>query len=83
MIDITKKYTCNGKRVIGLAIVTHVTYADGTKYPVTYPVKGSVVIREKPRKLEFRIWSIDGLADVVWGKGHNLVVAAEEGEAND
>ena len=68
-IDITKKYTCGGKRVVALQIVTH--NACGQK--VTYPVKGSVVVREKPLKLEYRIWSIDGIADVVWGKGDNLV----------
>jgi hypothetical protein len=73
MIDLAKKYTCNGKRVIGLEIKLTTTYADGTEHPVTYPVKGSVVIREKPLRLEYRIWSIDGIADVVWNKGHNLI----------
>lgn len=67
-IDTSKKYTCNGKRVICLSIVTH--NSAGEK--VTYPVKGSVVVREKPLKLEYRIWSIDGEADVVWHKGYNL-----------
>jgi len=73
MIDVTKKYTCNGKPVIGLQIVTH----NSAGREVTYPVKGSVLVREKPRKLEYRIWSIDGIADVVWGKGHNLVEVKE------
>ena len=73
MIDPSKKYTCNGKRVIGLEIKLTVTYADGTEHPVTYPVKGSVVMREKPLRLDYRIWSIDGKADVIWNKGHNLI----------
>jgi hypothetical protein len=73
MIDLSKKYTCGGKRVIGLKIELNVTFADGTEHPVTYPVKGSVVVREKPLRLAYRIWSIEGKADVVWGKGHNLV----------
>jgi len=73
MIDLSKKYTCGGKRVINLKIELNVTYADGTEHPVTYPVKGSVVVREKPFRCEYRIWSIDGKADVVWGKGNNLI----------
>lgn len=68
-VDITKKYTCGGKRVVGLQIVTH----NSCGQQVTYPVKGSVVVREKPLKMEYRIWSLDGVADVVWGKGDNLV----------
>jgi hypothetical protein len=68
-IDITKKYTCGGKRVVDLQIVTH----NSCGQQVTYPVKGSVVVREKPLKLEYRIWSMDGIADVVWGKGDNLI----------
>lgn len=67
-IDPAKKYTCGGKPVIGLEIVLH----NSQGIEVTYPVKGSVVIKEKPLKLEYRIWSLDGRADVVWGKGENL-----------
>lgn len=69
MIDVTKRYTCGGKRVINLQIVTHNSCGER----VTYPVKGSVVVREKPLKLDYRIWSLDGEADVVWHKGENLV----------
>lgn len=67
-IDVSKTYTCGGKQVLGLQIVLY--NSAGAK--VTYPVKGSVVVREKPFKTEYRIWSIDGIADVVWGKGDNL-----------
>lgn len=67
-IDVTKQYRCGGKRVVNLTIERH--NACGNE--VTYPVKGSVVVREKPLKLEYRIWSIDGVADVVWNRGHNL-----------
>lgn len=73
-IDVTKNHTCGGKRVVGLQLVTH----NSCGQPVTYPVKGSVVIREKPLKLEYRIWSIDGIADVVWGKGNNLKEESKE-----
>lgn len=67
-IDVTKTYTCGGKRVIGLQIVMR----NSAGNEVTYPVKGSVVVREKPLKLDYRIWSIEGKADVVWGKGDDL-----------
>jgi len=69
MIDLTKTYTCGGKRVLGLQIVRY----NSAGNEVTYPVKGSVVICEKPFKTEYRIWSIDGIADVVWVKGSNLI----------
>ena len=78
MIDVSKRYTCGGKRVINLTIKLTVTYADGTEHPVTYPVKGSVVICEKPLRLEYRIWSSEGKADVVWNKGHDLIEEKEE-----
>lgn len=67
-IDPSKTYTCGGRRVIGLKIELH----NNIGREVTYPVKGSVVIKEKPLKLEYRTWSLDGRADVVWGKGDNL-----------
>ena len=73
MLDLTKEYTCNGKRVIGLEYKPLVICANGTVINVTYPVKGCIVIREKPRKLVYQIWSEDGIADIVWGRGHNLV----------
>lgn len=63
-IDINKEYTCNGKRVIGLQIVLKNSCGD----MVTYPVKGSVVLREKPLKMGYSIWSIKGEKDVVWPK---------------
>lgn len=68
-IDPNKEYTCGGRRVIGLCIVRQNELGN----EVTYPVKGSVVVREKPLKLAYRIWSIHGEADVVWGKGDNLI----------
>lgn len=73
MIDVNKKYKCGGKTVIGLKIVERNMCGN----LVTYPVKGSVVTCEKPFKTELRIWSIDGIADVVWGKGKNLELVEE------
>ena len=72
-IDINKKYTCGGKPVIGLEIVMQ----NSAGNTVTYPVKGSIVVREKPLKLEYAAWSIDGQFDVVWGKGDNLIEIKE------
>lgn len=68
-IDVNKSYICDGKRVIGLYIKLHNDVGD----EVTYPVKGSIVVRENPIKLQYALWSLDGRADVVWGKGYNLV----------
>jgi hypothetical protein len=42
--------------------VTHVQYVpyNSAGRKVTFPIKGSVVVREKPLKLKFCIWTIDG-----------------------
>ena len=63
-IDLDKTYTTReGKKVEGLQIVLHNSCGN----EVTYPVKGTIVIKEKPkRKTEYRIWSLDGKADVVF-----------------
>ena len=64
-IDITKKYiTRSGKRVVGLSCVPRNSCGE----LVTYPIKGSIVIKEKPLKLEYCIWSDEGVTDVVFGK---------------
>ena len=68
-IDPTKQYTCGGKPVVDL----HVVLKNDAGREVTYPVKGLVVLRERPLKREYRTWSLDGRADVVWGDGDNLV----------
>lgn len=63
MLDITRPlHTKSGKRVIGLKIKEH--NCVGNK--VTYPLKGSIVIREKPLKLEYCIWTLDGIYDIVF-----------------
>lgn len=69
MINIEKKYrTKSGKRVVGLQYTPK--NSNGAK--VTYPIKGSIVVREKPIKLEFCIWSEDGIYDIVWGNKEEL-----------
>jgi len=70
-IDPTKKYTCGGHRVINL----HIKLQNSSGQEVTYPVKGTVVLREKPWKTEYRIWSLNGKSDIVFGKGDDLVEA--------
>lgn len=63
MLDITKSIqTKDGKRVIGLKIVEK----NGSGQKVTYPLKGSIVVREKPLKLEYCIWTLDGIYDIVF-----------------
>lgn len=73
-IDITKEYkTRDGKRVINLARVDF----NSAGHRVTYPIKGTIIVREKPRKTEYAIWSDEGVSDVVWGnhKHRDLVPA--------
>ena len=72
MIELTKQYkTKDGCRVELHEIVLKNSYGK----EVTYPVKGTIVLREKPRKTEYMIWSLDGIIDVVWGNNshHDLV----------
>ena len=62
MVDITKQYvTRTGKRVINLLYVPFNSVGNR----VTYPIKGSVVEREKPLKLRYQVWSVEGNADVL------------------
>jgi|APSaa5957512622_1039677.scaffolds.fasta_scaffold268593_1 hypothetical protein len=71
-IVLSKQYkTRNGCRVIGLDIKLKNSCGE----MVTYPVKGTIILREKPRKTEYMIWSINGVVDVVWGNHseHDLV----------
>lgn len=35
---------------------------------VTFPYKGTIVLREKPLKTEYCIWTEDGKVDPIWGK---------------
>lgn len=63
-IDPDKQYyTREGYQVINLHIVMENSVGD----EVTYPVKGTVVVRTKPYKTEYHIWSLDGRRDVVFG----------------
>jgi hypothetical protein len=74
MIDFTKEYkTKSGKRVIGLYNIPY--NSAGEK--VTYPIKGSIVLSEKPFRTKYQIWSEDGKVDVVFGKNssEDLVLA--------
>lgn len=64
MLDITKPIqTVKGQRVIGLTIKEH----NGVGNKVTYPLKGSIVVKEKPLQLEYCIWTLDGIYDIVFG----------------
>lgn len=69
MIDVRKTYrTRSGLRVVGLEYKP--LNSIGAK--VTYPISGSIVMREKPLKFEYMIWSEDGLFDVVRGRNSGL-----------
>jgi len=65
MINISKPViTKKGQRVIGLCCVPMNSCGE----MVTYPIKGSIIVKEKPLKLEYCIWSDKGEYDVVWHK---------------
>lgn len=75
-IDIQKKYkTRDGHVVEDLNIVTH--NKAGRK--VTYPVKGTLVLKDKPRKTEYEIWTEYGKYDAVWGD-HKWDLVEDKGE---
>lgn len=60
-IDVDRPYrTRDGKMVINLNRVLH----NSTGNEVTFPVKGTVVVREKPLRTEFHVWTLDGRADL-------------------
>ena len=61
-IDLSKEYkTVSGKRVILSQIVLY----NSLDEEVTFPVKGSVVVSEKPFKTKFSIWTLDGRWDTI------------------
>jgi len=61
-IDPSKTYrTRSGKRVEHLHIVMHNECGN----EVTFPVKGTVVVREAPLRTEFHIWTLDGKGGVL------------------
>ena len=70
MIDITKRYvTREGHEVIGLKYVP--LNSSGIK--VTFPIKGSVVIKGK-RNAIFRIWKEDGSESIFGESKWDLIL---------
>ena len=61
-VKMDKHYkTINGRTVIILEIRTH----NSAGKEVTYPVKGTIILQDKPLKTRYEIWSINGFIDVV------------------
>lgn len=61
MLDLTKQYrTRTGKRVIALQY----NPKNWVGNPTTFPIKGSIVVREKPLKLRYQIWCENGKAQI-------------------
>lgn len=76
MIDLTKKYrTASGKRVINLKRVPY--NSAGRK--VTFSIKGSIILREKPLRVGYQIWTDEGICDPVHNamSSLNLVEVSE------
>lgn len=68
-IDVSKEYkTKNGKRVVCLERKSR----NDLGYLVTYPIKGCVVVRERPFKTEYCIWSEKGERSVGEKNGLDL-----------
>lgn len=68
-------YTRDGHRVEYIQIVME----NSVGAEVTYPVKGTVVLRDSPRKTEYHIWSLEGKRDIVWGNhSHGDLVLESE-----
>jgi hypothetical protein len=73
-IDISKPLkTRSGKRVINVFRITHNDKGE----EVTYPLKGTIVLSEKPMKVTYHIWSNEGFSDIVFRnmKDKDLVYA--------
>jgi hypothetical protein len=63
--------TRSGKRLIRL----NLTCWNSAGSLVTYPVKASVVLKEKPLKLGYMIWSIEGKRNVMQESEDDLVLS--------
>lgn len=62
-IDIRKPLkTRSGKRVINVVRKTYNDIGD----EVTYPLKGTIILGEKPLKTTYHIWSNEGISDIVF-----------------
>jgi len=59
--------TRSGKRVVNMSIKLHNDNGD----EFTFPIKGTVVVREKPLKCEYHIWTLDGRHDVMKDLGED------------
>mgnify|MGYP000868657266 FL=1 len=69
-IDPSKRYrTRKGQVVINLQIVLHNSCGN----EVTFPVKGTVVVRTKPLKTQYCIWTLDGRHQLFQESGLDLI----------
>jgi len=66
--------TVSGKRVIYL--VYEAIGSAGNK--VTFPIKGTIVVREKPWKTEYQIWTPGGKARPIGDHPDDLRVVPKE-----
>jgi hypothetical protein len=69
MIDINKPVqTKSGKRVINLQYVP----LNSAGNEVTFPIKGTIVLREKPYKTTFNVWTKNGINEPVWNSNSDF-----------
>lgn len=68
--DTSKTYrTRSGHRVVLHEVVPR----NSCGALVTFPVKGTIVLSEKPRRTRFNIWTIDGRAEAVGESKFDIV----------
>jgi hypothetical protein len=60
--------TRDGKTVIGLQYKPR---NDAGKI-ATFPIKGSIVVREKPRLMKYNIWTMEGKSELSGDDGYDL-----------
>ncbi len=76
-IDPAKEYqTKSGFRVIDLSI--QLENSNGSE--VTFPVKGSIVTKEKPLQVTYHIWTLDGRSSVMAASQKDLVLVKPSGD---
>ena len=69
-INLSDNYvTREGKRVINLHCVLH----NSLGREVTFPIKGTVILKEKPYRTTYTIWTLEGRHGLFGKSKHDLV----------
>lgn len=70
MIDLSKSYvTRNGFKVCNL----HYKPFNSLGNKVTFPIKGSIIIKDKPLRMIYQIWTEDGNCSIFGEHKYDLI----------